>query len=91
MIYYIIRDRKELNNILAIHKTQESAKLVFQSYIDKGDYHYFLELVKTMTCEHGKITETQIIESHSKRLGKTTSHEPIADELRIAISESLRM
>lgn len=81
MRYYIIRDSKGSNNIIAIHKTPESSTLTFNEYIQNGHFINYLELMCIITDDNGLTMNTEMLSSYSKYTNHTIIYKKIEDTI----------
>jgi hypothetical protein len=61
---YLIRDNE--NNILAIHKTPDSARFCFKKLTEKEDLPPFIYIQELETNDYGVVVRTDILATFSK-------------------------
>lgn len=68
MWYFLVRDA--VNTILSIHKTCESALKTFENLIRNETIEECVDVSKITTDEHGKVTQTIVLQSYSPDSGR---------------------
>lgn len=72
--YYLIRDAKEANHVVAIHMIYDSAMACFQRIVNSGDFERYLDMYRVTVNEWGNVGQEYLMYSFAKHNRTLVNH-----------------
>ena len=72
MRYFVLRDGKHSEIVLAILKTLEPIEMLFETIVNSKRYEKEIEMFRITTNEFGIVTDTMLLKSHNEVTGTIT-------------------
>jgi hypothetical protein len=73
-VYYLIRDAKEINHVVAIHMVYDSAMACFQRIVNGGNFERFLDMYRVTVDEWGDVRHEYLMYSFARHNRTLVNH-----------------